>query len=135
VVGLPTGGDPCTRIERISAIVRAARGRLTGPSLVVLLGPVFQAIAGLRLYRTYLNHQRRFHTLVSNVKGPKAKVSIGGVPVRELVGVSVAESGNVTVNFLALSYAGRSPSPSSPSRIWSLTSKNSRRCCRPNWTP
>jgi WS/DGAT/MGAT family acyltransferase len=106
VVGLPTGGDPRTRIERISAIVRAARGRLTGPPLVVLLGPVFQAIAGLRLYRTYLNHQRRFHTLVSNVKGPKAKVSIGRVPVRELVGVSVAESGNVTVNFLALSYAG-----------------------------
>ena len=106
MVGLPTGGDPRTRIERISAIVRAARGRLTGPPLVVLLGPVFQAIAGLRLYRTYLNHQRRFHTLVSNVKGPKAKVSIGRVPVRELVGVSVAESGNVTVNFLALSYAG-----------------------------
>ena len=106
VVGLPAGGDPRTRIERISAIVKAARGQLTGPPLVVLLGPVFQAIAGLRLYRVYLNHQRRFHTLVSNVKGPKAKVSIGGVPVRELIPVSVAESGNVAVNFVALSYAG-----------------------------
>ena len=106
VVGLPADGDPAQRVGRISAIVKAARAELSGPSLVVLLGPVFQAIAGLRLYRWYLNHQRRFHTLVSNVKGPKAKVSIGGVPVRELIGVSVAESGNVAVNFVAMSYAG-----------------------------
>ena len=106
VVGLPADGDAAQRVGRISVIVRAARAELTGPPLVVLLGPVFQAIAGLRLYRVYLNHQRRFHTLVSNVKGPNAMVSIGGVPVRELVGVSVAESGNVAVNFLALSYAG-----------------------------
>ncbi len=106
VVGLPVDADPSQRVERISAIVRAARAQLTGPPLVVLLGPVFQAIAGLRLYHFYLNHQRRFHTLVSNVKGPKVSVSIGGVPVRELIPVSVAESGNVTVNFVALSYAG-----------------------------
>ena len=106
VVGLPADGDAAQRVGRISVIVRAARAELAGPPLVVLLGPVFQAIAGLRLYRVYLNHQRRFHTLVSNVKGPNAMVSIGGVPVRELVGVSVAESGNVAVNFLALSYAG-----------------------------
>jgi hypothetical protein len=106
VVGLPADDDPHARVARISAIVKAARAELAGPPLVVLLGPVFQAIAGLRLYRMYLNHQRRFHTLVSNVKGPKIPVSIGGVPVRELIGVSVAESGNVAVNFVALSYAG-----------------------------
>ena len=106
VVGLPADGDPHQRVQRISAIVRAARAQLNGPALVVLLGPVLQAIAGLRLYHFYLNHQRRFHTLVSNVKGPKGPVSIGGMPVRGLIPVSVAESGNVAVNFVALSYAG-----------------------------
>jgi len=106
VVGLPADGDPPQRVERISAIVRAARAQLNGPPLVVLLGPMFRAIARLRLYHYYLNHQRRFHTLVSNVKGPKVPVSIGGIPVRGLIPVSVAESGNVAVNFVALSYAG-----------------------------
>lgn len=106
VVGLPGDGDPGTRLERIAVIVRAARAQLTGPSLVVLMGPVFQAFAGLRLYHLYLNHQRRFHTLVSNVRGPQGSVSLAGAPVRQLIPVSVAEAGNVTVNFVALSYAG-----------------------------
>jgi hypothetical protein len=58
------------------------------------------------LWRRYAAHQRRFHTLVSNVHGPDGALRLGGVTVRTMIPVSVAGSGNVVVGFLALSYAG-----------------------------
>jgi diacylglycerol O-acyltransferase len=53
-----------------------------------------------------MNHQRRLHTLVSNVRGPDRPLTLAGAPVAAIVPVSVGEAGNLTVNFVALSYAG-----------------------------
>ena len=45
-------------------------------------------------------------TAVSNVPGPDRPLSFAGAEIAAIVPVSVGESGNVTVSFLALSYAG-----------------------------
>jgi hypothetical protein len=44
-------------------------------------------------------------TFVTNVRGPDARLSFLGVPIADAVAVSTV-SGNVTVAFAALSYAG-----------------------------
>lgn len=71
-----------------------------------LCGPVFRLLAMLGAYRAYLRRQRRFHTLVSTVRGPERQVTIGGSKVSRIIPVSVAETGNIVVNFIPLSYAG-----------------------------
>jgi hypothetical protein len=55
--------------------------------------------------------------------------------VDKLIPVSVAESGNVAVNFVALSYAGSLIVTIVAEPDLVPTSRNSRRCCRPNWMP
>jgi hypothetical protein len=56
--------------------------------------------------RWYLSHQRRFHTLVSNVPGPDRPLALAGRAVESVAPVAAGEAGNVTVSFDALSYAG-----------------------------
>jgi diacylglycerol O-acyltransferase / wax synthase len=103
---VPGAGDPQERLRRIAGLVRSARPAVAGPSLMALMGPVFRLLAALGVLRWYLAHQRRVHSLVSNVPGPPAPFAIGGAPVRAIVPVAVGNAGNMTVNFLALSYAG-----------------------------
>jgi hypothetical protein len=43
---------------------------------------------------------------VSNVPGPPAPVYLGGLRVTGMVPIAVGDSGNVTVSFACLSYAG-----------------------------
>ncbi len=106
VVGLRTDGEPAVRLARISAEVRSARGSAAGTSLIASMGPVFRWLAACGAYRSYLRRQRRFHTVVSNVAGPVGPLTYAGAPVTSIVPVSVGEAGNITVSFLALSYAG-----------------------------
>jgi hypothetical protein len=73
--------------------------------MIAVLGPVFRLLAHAGLYRRWIEHQHRLHTLVSNVPGPHELLAFGGVPIRAIVPVSVGDSGNVSVSFLALSYA------------------------------
>nr|BFE79283.1 hypothetical protein GCM10020093_018840 [Planobispora longispora] len=107
IVTLPvTGEPPARRLERIAAILRARKATAAKTPLIALFGLLFRALAGLGLYRWYMRRQRRLHTLVSNVRGPDRPLSFGGAAIRAVVPVAVAESGNVTVSFEALSYAG-----------------------------
>ncbi|MGY1704814.1 wax ester/triacylglycerol synthase domain-containing protein [Geodermatophilus sp. SYSU D00697] len=106
VVAVPVQGDPADRLARFAGTVRAARDAATGPPLIALLGPVFRVVAAAGGYRGYLRHQRRFHTLVSNVRGPEVPLALAGRPVEAIVPVAAGEAGNVTVAFDALSYAG-----------------------------
>ena len=73
---------------------------------MALLGPSFRWLAWLGVLRWFMAHQRRMHSLVSNVPGPARSITIGGVPVRGIVPVAVGNAGNLSVTFLALSYAG-----------------------------
>jgi hypothetical protein len=67
---------------------------------------MFRFLARLGGYRFYMNHQHRFHTLVTHVRGPGEPVRLDGHEVSAAIPVAVAEGGNTTVYFEVLSYAG-----------------------------
>jgi WS/DGAT/MGAT family acyltransferase len=106
VVEISGAGNNAQRLRRISATVRAAREMGSGPSPAALVGPVFRVLAHMGAYRRYLLRQRRFHTIVSNVRGPGRSVTLAGTPIESIIPLSAGDLGNVTVTFMALSYAG-----------------------------
>jgi hypothetical protein len=107
IVAVPTDGSPADRVRRIAGVVRATRAASVDGPAVIVLQPLFRALAATGLYRLYMRHQARMHTLVSNVRGPHRPRRLGGLAVREVVPLSVGEAGNLAVQFVALSYAGR----------------------------
>ena len=106
LVPVPAAGDVVRRLEQSAARIRARKAAATGPPPIAVLGWLFRPLAALGGYRWYMNHQHRFHTLVSYVRGPAEPVSFGGSPVVSAIPVAVADAGNVTVYFSMLSYAG-----------------------------
>ena len=103
---VPGAGEPGERLRTIAGRVRAGRSEVAGPSLMALMGPLFRLLGALGLLRRYMTHQRRIHALVSNVPGPARPITIAGAPVRGIVPLAVGNAGNLSVSFLALSYAG-----------------------------
>ena len=107
-IALPTGGTLADRLPTIGARTRprtrprmqARRGASAAP-----LGAVMAILARLHLLRWCIDHQRMVHTFVTNLRGPADPVRIAGVTVTGLVPISLA-TGNVTVAFAAMSYAG-----------------------------
>jgi diacylglycerol O-acyltransferase / wax synthase len=106
LVRVPATGDVAGRLARVAASVRAHRADATGPSPIALLGWLFRPLAAMGGYRWYLNHQHRFHTLVSHVRGPAEPATFAGFTVTSAIPVVLAEGGNITVYFEVLSYAG-----------------------------
>jgi WS/DGAT/MGAT family acyltransferase len=98
-------GGPAERLTALAATTRAAKRAPPGAS-TALLGPLFRLLAAFGLHRWFVDHQRRVHTFVSDLRGPEARLSFLGRPVTAVIPLS-APTGNVTVSFAALSYAGR----------------------------
>jgi diacylglycerol O-acyltransferase / wax synthase len=106
LVDVPTTGDLGARLAQVRAAVLAHRAAATGPPPIAILGGVFRFLARLGGYRFYMNHQHRFHTLVTHVRGPAEPVTLGGHTVSAAIPAGVGEGGNMTVYFEVLSYAG-----------------------------
>ena len=106
LVEVPTTGALGHRLAQVGAVVRARRASALGPAPIAVIGWLFRPLARLGGYRWYMNHQHRFHTLVSHVRGPAEPLSFGGRRIDDAVPLGVAEGGNATVYFQALSYAG-----------------------------
>ena len=106
LVNVPVSGEVGERLGQVEAAVRAHKAAATGPPPIAVLGGLFRFFARLGGYRFYMNHQRRFHTLVTHVRGPVEPVAIGGRQISAALPVAVAEGGNWTVYFEVLSYAG-----------------------------
>jgi WS/DGAT/MGAT family acyltransferase len=106
LASVPTNGDVGVRLTQVEAVVQAHRAAATGPPPIAVLGGLFRLLARLGGYRFYMNHQRRFHTLVTHVRGPAEPVTLGGCRVSAAIPVAVANGGNTTVYFEVLSYAG-----------------------------
>ena len=104
LVAVPTAGAPSRRLATVAAAVRAGKRDATGPPPIAVLGWLFRPLARLGGFRWYLNRQRRFHTLVSHLRGPTEPVWFDGRRVVAAVPVSVGEAGNSTVYFEVLSY-------------------------------
>jgi diacylglycerol O-acyltransferase / wax synthase len=106
LVSVPATGPTPGRLRQVAAQVRAHKAAATGPPPIAVLGWLFRPLAALGGYQWYLNHQHRFHTLVSHVRGPADPVAIGGSSVTAAIPVGVGPGGNVPVHFEVLSYAG-----------------------------
>jgi class 3 adenylate cyclase len=106
LVPVPTTGQVGQRLAGVAASVRAGKAGASGPPPIAVLGWAFRPLARLGGFRWYMNHQRRFHTLVSHLRGPEESLSFGGVRIRAAVPMGVGEGGNSTVYFEVLSYAG-----------------------------
>ena len=70
-----------------------------------MLSPLFRVLATMGIYQRFIDHQRLIHTFVSNLKGPDTALTLLGYPITGIIPLAVA-TGNVTVAFTALSYAG-----------------------------
>jgi hypothetical protein len=103
-LSLPTVGDASSRLRRVAAISRARKSATPGSSAAVV-GVLFRVLAALGVLGWWISHQRFVHTFVTNLRGPDHEVRLAGARVRAIVPMS-AISGNVTVAFGALSYAG-----------------------------
>jgi hypothetical protein len=106
LVNVPTSGTLGESLAAVRAAVAAHKTAATGPPPIAVLGGLFRLLARLGVYRFYINHQRRFHTLVTHVRGPMEPVRLGGIEVSAAIPVAVGEAGNTTVNFEVLTYAG-----------------------------
>jgi diacylglycerol O-acyltransferase / wax synthase len=95
--------------DRLTAIARITRERKQsdgerGASAAVV-GPFFRVLARLGVLRRFIDHQHLINTLVTNLRGPDAQLSFAGAAVTEVIPISIV-TGNVTVAFAVLSYAG-----------------------------
>lgn len=106
LVRVPATGPVGQRLAQVSAAVRAHKAGASGPPPIALLGWMFRWFAILGGYHWYMNHQRRFHTLVSHIRGPAETVSFAGYRVGSAIPAGVGEGGNVPVSFEVFSYAG-----------------------------
>ena len=105
LVEVPLSGDPFQRLAAIAQTTRQRKSRARGTS-AILLTPALRGLGWLGLLKLYVRRQRRVNTFVTNVRGPKERLSLLGIPIREVIPVGYT-TGNVTVSFTALSYAGR----------------------------
>ncbi len=104
-VPIPVSGDLATRVTQVAAITRRRKVAVPGSS-AALVGPAFRVLAAIGLLPRLLNRQRLVHTFVTNLHGPAEPVAFGGAPVRAVIPIPNT-TGNVTVTFGALSYAGQ----------------------------
>lgn len=103
-VPVTAAGDPHQRLAAIARTTRNRRPAAPGAS-AALLGPVFRALAWLGIYRWVVGRQHLVTTMVTNLHGPDVPLSFLTVPITEIIPVSPI-TGNVTVGFAVLSYAG-----------------------------
>ena len=106
LVSVPTSGALAERLAQVDGAVRAHKQAATGPPPIAILGALFRLLARLGAYRFYMNRQQRFHTLVTHVRGPAERVTLGGHKITAAIPVAVGEDGNTPIAFEALSYAG-----------------------------
>jgi diacylglycerol O-acyltransferase len=103
-VVLPGTGAPLARLREVAARTRTAKVAPRQAS-TALLGPAFRLLARVGLFQRFIDHQRLIHTFATNLRGPGARLSFLGAPIEDLLPVAVV-TGNVTVSFAVLSYAG-----------------------------
>jgi WS/DGAT/MGAT family acyltransferase len=104
LVPVTVTGDRHRRLTAIAETTRRRRPAAPGSSADVV-GLALRALARLGALQWFVNRQRLVTTLVSNLRGPDARLSFLAAPVTTVIPV-LPTSGNVTVLFAVLSYAG-----------------------------
>lgn len=93
--------------ERLRVIVQRGHRIRTAPrgASAELLGPVFRVLARLGIFGWFIDRQRLVNSFVTNLRGPGEQLHFLGAPITDVLPVA-GISGNVTVAFAVLSYAG-----------------------------
>jgi diacylglycerol O-acyltransferase / wax synthase len=104
LVPVTAGGDPHQRLTTIAHTTRDRKPAAPSTS-ATLLGPAFRILARLGAMRWFVDRQRLVTTLVTNLRGPDHRLSFLTAPITDVIPVSPI-TGNVTVAFAVLSYAG-----------------------------
>lgn len=104
-LAIPTLPDREARFRRITELSHADRGGHRGSSAAPM-GLVFRALAAMRLFQVFIDHQRLVHTFVTNVRGPQDVIRLASCPVESIIPMAITP-GNVGVCFDVLSYAGK----------------------------
>jgi len=94
--------DPSERLEATAAMSRQIK---RVPRDRDLFAPFARVLGRLHLVRPFLERQHMINTLVTNLRGPSERLSFLGAHISEAIALSVV-TGNVTVAFAVLSYAG-----------------------------
>jgi len=103
-VPVTVAGDLHQRLATIAGTTRCRRPANPGAS-AALLGPVFRTLAWFGVFRWFVDRQHLVTTMVTNLHGPDVRLSLLAAPITEVIPVSPI-TGNVTVGFAVLSYAG-----------------------------
>lgn len=103
-IELPCVAGRHERLRMIAARGARVRSAPRGAS-AELLGPAFRALARLRLFQWFIDRQRLVNSFVTNLRGPDTRLTFCGAPVTGLLPIA-GISGNVTVAFAVMSYAG-----------------------------
>lgn len=104
-VELPGAGPPDERLAVVAAATRRAKQGTRAASGAVL-DPLFRVLARLGAFQWFVDHQRRVHTFTTNLRGPDRRLALLDRPILDVAPLAVV-TGNVTVSFAVLSYAGR----------------------------
>ena len=88
----------------MTPVTRTRRPRRGRP--IAVLGWLFRPLATLGGYQWYMNHQHRFHTLVTHVRGPSIRSPSVDLRSPRPSRSASAPGGNIPVYFEAWSYAG-----------------------------
>jgi diacylglycerol O-acyltransferase / wax synthase len=103
-VPVTAAGNPYQLLAAIANTTRNRKPAVPSAS-AVLLGPMFRTLAWLGAFRWFVDRQRLVTTMVTNLRGPDARLSFLTTPITDVIPVSPI-TGNVTVAFAVLSYAG-----------------------------
>ena len=103
-VPVPAVGPTTRRLATVAATMRTAKQHPPGASAAII-GPISRIATHLGAYRFFTDHQQLVHTFVTNLRGPEHALVIAGRPVTGIIPLG-AISGNITVAFAVLSYAG-----------------------------
>ncbi|MBD0322550.1 MAG: DUF1298 domain-containing protein [Aldersonia sp.] len=105
-IAVPAVAEPADRLAAIVAVTGAARRAPERAASAAPLGFAFRALARLRLFDVFIDHQRLVHTFVTNVRGPAEALHLAGSRIASITPL-VVTPGNVGVTFAVVSYAGQ----------------------------
>ena len=108
LVEVSTHGEPTTGWPPSPGQPAPGGNPTGGGASSTLLGPAFRVLARLGMFRWFVDRQRVVTTFVTNLRGPRSQVKFLGATVTDITPVT-SITGNVTISFAALSYAGTLP--------------------------
>ena len=100
------GGDPGQRLAGVAIQIRLRKEAAMRPKTLLVAAPAVRALVASGAYDWYMARQRYLHTVMTNLRGPDQRLTLGGAPITRMLPLAVGGGGNVAVTFAALSYAG-----------------------------